>query len=197
MGTRGLMGIRSDSKDHFQYVHFDCYPSGLGANLVKEIKTMVKNLPRWKELANKLKDIEPKSKPTDKEIKRLSKYANTGVSTGDLTEWYVLLRNLQGELKKTLRSGYIEHKPEWIADSLYCEYGYIVNLDENTFEVYVGFQHEKDKNPQNRYRDMPLAKYSSDSIYYPCKLVATFKLDSIPKDWDRIAFPPDKEDEDV
>jgi hypothetical protein len=57
----------------------------------------------------------------------------------------------------------------FIKDSLFCEYAYIINLDTNCLEFWVGFQ--KEPCESNRY-----GTEMSDG-YYPCKMVAYYALD--------------------
>ena len=51
-----------------------------------------------------------------------------------------LLRGTQGKPGKILRAGYYEDAKEFPLDSLFCEWGYLVDLDAGTLEVYRGFQ---------------------------------------------------------
>ena len=56
-------------------------------------------------------------------------------------DWYCLLRHAQGDLnvyKNGLR--YMIDNHDFIKDSLFCEYAYIINLDTKRLEFYVGFQ---------------------------------------------------------
>ena len=64
---------------------------------------------------------------------------------------------------------------DFIKDSLFCEYGYIINLDDEVLELWVGWQDKPDET--NRYGTKKYEGYSSD--YYPCKLVATYPLNEI------------------
>lgn len=59
----------------------------------------------------------------------------------------------------------------FIKNSLFCEYAYIINLDNMTLEFYNGFQ----KKPQigNRFGS------NLKDGYYPCRLVCIFNLTDI------------------
>lgn len=71
---------------------------------------------------------------------------------------------------------------EFIYDSLFCEWAYIVNLDDGVFEVYMGAQTSKHTN--GRYHDRKSIPHAFGiAEYYPCALIATFKIDDIPNDW--------------
>lgn len=59
----------------------------------------------------------------------------------------------------------------FIQNSLFCEYGYIINLDDSVLEVWKGFQKEPDDN--NRYGTQ------QKNGYYPCKCVMKIDLKDI------------------
>lgn len=61
----------------------------------------------------------------------------------------------------------------FIYDSLMCEHGYIINLDDNVLEYWEGWQEEPH---DSRYQAEKVEKY------YPCKLALTFPLNNITED---------------
>ena len=58
----------------------------------------------------------------------------------------------------------------FIKDSMFCEYAYIINLDEECLEFYVGFQNEPSE--YNRYGT------EKEDGCYPCKMIAYYSLDT-------------------
>ena len=68
----------------------------------------------------------------------------------------------------------MEEGNSFIRDSLFCEWGYILNLDEGVLEVYQGFQ--KSPHDNGRYSDTE----ASSSGYYGSALIVTFPLDNLP-----------------
>ena len=88
-------------------------------------------------------------------------------------DFYCLLRKAQGDLNayKTDLKYMIDSK-EFLGNSLFCEYAYIINLDKNVLEFYKGFN----KVPQNnRY-----SKYADEKEEYKeCKLLAEYPLTEI------------------
>lgn len=187
MGTRGTMGVRIDGQDKLTYNHFDSYPDGLGKSMVDDYLEMTKlyDISAIKELARNLVLVDGKSKPTAKQKRDLKQYADTDVSRQTLNDWYCLLRNLQGELAKTLEAGFMIDNHKFMAESLFCEWSYILNLDEMTLEVYTGFM--KQPHSFGRYADMPVEKTEEGQTqYYPVALIATLKLEDLPNlpdDW--------------
>jgi hypothetical protein len=173
MGTRGLVGLRYKGEDKATYNHFDSYPSGLGTDLLAELQEFT--VPQMIEAFERIKLVGDGDKPTAKDVKRYENYTDLSVSGGKADNWYNVLRACQGTLKPWITGG-VNHMidgAEFIADSLFCEWGYIVNLDTGKLEVYKGFQHFP--HDKGRYADLP-----KEGDYYPCALVAEFDLADLP-----------------
>lgn len=171
MSTRGIMGVRIDGQDKLTYNHSDSYLGGLGVDMARDIEGILANegIDWLKQKARGIILVDQKSTPTEEQKAQLSKYANLGVSEQTTDDWYCLLRDLQGEFKATLEAGYMIDSHDFIEASLFCEWAYIVNLDEMVFEVYEGFQ--KKKHSKGRY-----AGSKPEDGYYPCALLAAFPL---------------------
>jgi hypothetical protein len=178
MSTRGLYGFYKNGTNKLTYNHSDSYPSYLGQHVIDFIQSC--SLSELNHIFDWIILAQEDDKPTPEQIKDCRKYADLDVSTKELTDWYCLLRNTQGELA-LYRDGlrYMIDNQSFIQDSLFCEWAYIINLDDKVLEIYKGFQTE----PQNnRYRiDKPIDPNCSS--YYNCKLVRTYPLDDIPKNW--------------
>ena len=76
-----------------------------------------------------------------------------------------------------LVSGLMPDAAEMAADSLYCEWGYVADLDRRSFEVYEGLQ-------QAPHADGRFADRLPDNVgahrYYPLRLVAAWPFDALP-----------------
>lgn len=142
MGTRGLYGIIVGEERKLTYNHFDSYPSGLGADLLKFLKETP--LDQLHEDAVALEVIDGETPPTEaqKERARKAGVVNLGVGEQSEDDWYCLLRDTQGDMRKTLDAGVMVDGQSFAHDSLFCEWGYVIDLDHNIFEVYRGFQDE-------------------------------------------------------
>lgn len=176
MSTRGAIGFTIDGKNKIAFNHFDSYPDGLGLDVLKECQDLIQNAKTFDTHKNirKLKLVKENSRPTKAQILEYSQYANLSVSTGDIKEWYCLLREIQGKLEPYI-SGNVKHMidaSDFICDSLFCEWAYIVNLDTDKLEVYKGFQ----KSPDNSNR---FGKKCRDG-YYPCKMIKEYDLKNLP-----------------
>jgi hypothetical protein len=83
---------------------------------------------------------------------------------------------------------------DFAADSLFCEWAYVVDLDRNTFEVHEGFN----KRPsEGRFADMDYSPDHRDDKYFPVTLVAEWSLDDLPTEAEFLAkLEPQEEDDD-
>ncbi len=174
MGTRGIYGFRKNNVDKITYNHFDSYPDGLGAEVVNFCKAIdEQNLSK---IYDNIVLINSKEKPTAEQIESCKKWSDLNVSEQSLNDWYCLLRKSQGDLSAYTRGlKYMSDDHDFIKDSLFCEYGYIINLDNSTLEFWVGYQKEPQEG--NRY-----GTETDDNGYYPCKLTHSFPLSDLSED---------------
>lgn len=172
MGTRGCYGFRKNGVDKLTYNHWDSYPDCLGESVVEFCKST--SIAEMNEIFDRIIMVEEGSKPTKKQIVECIEFYDSGVSTGSVEDWYCLLRETQGNLNVYKNGlGYMIDSGEFIKDSLFCEYAYIINLDTNCLEFWVGFQDKPCEG--NRY-----GTETSDNMgkYYPCKMVSYYALDT-------------------
>ena len=169
MGTRGCYGFRKNGIDKLTYNHYDSYPNGLGSDVVKFCKeTPVKEM---NAIFDMIVLVDESGMPNAEQIAECMKYYDGMVSNKSTDDWYCLLRHAQGDLN-AYKNGlkYMIDNHDFIKDSLFCEYAYIINLDTKRLEFYVGFQKAPDVT--NRYG------VEDDRGYYPCKMVASYPLNS-------------------
>ena len=189
MGTRGIVGFRENGNDHLVYNHFDSYPDCLGQIMVDFARTKAaKNPTLYKEMASAMRDISGTT-PTEIDIQRCKDFTDLGVSNQSTDDWYCLLRDTQGDPEAILKCGLYEAYDDFIKDSLFCEYAYVINFDTGMLEFYEGFQNEP--HDSGRYA----TSEPNGSEYYPCRLVGEFPFDDIPDDWMRQCYPSEAEDE--
>lgn len=133
MGTRGTMAFRLDGELKSAYNHWDSYPTGLGNELLDFLRATANSREDVLADIRKLTAVDPETQPTEEQIARLRRFADTGVSSGQLTEWYVLLRGTQGNPLKTLMAGFYEPFP--VGEE---EWSYVMDFDDNVLEVWEG-----------------------------------------------------------
>jgi hypothetical protein len=141
MGTRGLIGVVIENQPKAVYNHFDSYPSGLGCKAVAFAQTLdLTDVSAVRKTFAKIKIIDENGVPTAAEEKHLRSIgiAPQQVSSGE--DWYAWLRDAQGDLTEYARIGFMPDSTSFGEDSLFCEWGYLINLDNLTLEVYEGFQ---------------------------------------------------------
>lgn len=170
MGTRGVTGFIVDGVAKINYQQYDSYPEGVGAQ-VAEFMMEYPSFGAMREAARALRVVAKDSIPTQEDIEKLAPFTNFGVGTQSPEDWYCLLRVTQGDPAKILAAGVVVNNEDFLHDSLFCEWGWIINLDTNMVEVYQGFQ--QSKHDKGRYANV--APYTPDyheaDTYYPCALV--------------------------
>ena len=156
MGTRGTYGYRKNKQDKLMYNHYDSYPEGLGQNMLEYIK-MYSNK-EINDICDSIKFVE-----NDKNFQIQQEMKGKIQSRED----YLSSFHEDSTILMPEDNGFIK-------DSLFCEWGYIVNLDTECLEVWRGFQIVSQKG--NRYG----RKKNSDG-YYPCRLMAEIPFDDLRK----------------
>lgn len=179
MGTRHLTLVQLDSAYPVaQYGQWDGYPSGQGETVLTFLKSISSDYARakFKRALRKLKHL------TEDEVKMIWEL-NGQLSPSNLS------RDTGADIlgmvhKDEVTEVYLQ--TDFAKDSIMCEYAYLVNLDDETLEVYRGFnvkplpagarfycggyvgEHEY-KNPDG-----------STYHYYPIRLVKTYPLKRLP-----------------
>ena len=166
VGTRGLLGLVADDKVYGTYNHYDSYPSYLGVEVAKFVRHVQGvGIPAVKAQAAALRLIDEDTDPTDADREQFAALTDSDVSTG--RDWYSLLRNAQGDLKAYLDAGVWIDNLDFAEDSLFCEYGYLVNLDRGVVEFYLGFN----KGPAvGRFANLPKPERAVRNDYGPITL---------------------------
>jgi hypothetical protein len=182
MGTRGFIGFVVDGTEKIAYNHFDSYPSGLGVEVLGWLRKA--HIGGARRLAGELRVVDPSTAPTAEDVEKLRPYANTNVGTQTLDDWYVLLRETQGNPAATLDAGFMLDGSDFPLDSVFAEYGYVVDFDANTFEAYRGFQKEPHDKGRFAAREPFRPEYRKGQLveWWPCALVASWPLHDLPTD---------------
>lgn len=153
MGTRGAYGFFVNGMEKVAYNHWDSYPSQLGASILAYCqKTKFEDMAIT---ANRIILVDGNSQPDKASIKRYKEMGSLDEGVGNQTEndWYCLLRGIQGDISAFDR-GFLHmiDGHTFLADSLFCEWAYIINLDTQKLEVYKGFN--KDPKAPGRYASL-------------------------------------------
>jgi hypothetical protein len=185
MGTRNLTMVVSNSETRIaQYGQWDGYPSGQGITALEFLRGV--NIADFKKRVDELNWLSQDDENRIDETPNWATvypYLSRDMAAGILE--YVMNKDVVGLMNKELFAG----------DGLFCEWGYVVDLDKNTFEVYKGFGHSVlDKS--ERFAHLGGKKTSDDTYYSPIKHVRTWKLDELPTNDDFIKELEGSDDED-
>lgn len=177
MGTRNLTCVVKNGQYLVaQYGQFDGYPTGVGEDIVKFL-TGSYDPARFAAQLDKLVVL------TDDEVTarwRIFGADEKGLVTLTDAQHFAqvypsLHRNMAGDILQYVQD---TAKPEvhlrlaFAADSLFCEYAYVVNLDNNTLEVFTGFN-EEPLTTTDRFFFLQEADATADNDYFPVRLYAT------------------------
>lgn len=174
MGTRGLYGAVVDGELRIaQYGQWDSYPGGQGRTVLEFCRSLGDDarLAALKDKVRKLKLV------TMEEAEKLWQEKSGAQFDRDVCA-KIFEMVLAGEATSVLL------RSEFAADSLFCEWAYVIDLDNGVLEVFKGFQqapHDK-----GRFADLPepedRAKRKKPREYYPVAEVARFAFDKLPDD---------------
>ena len=149
MSTRGSFIMRKDGVDKELCFPYDAYPDGGGRQVIRVVKTI--DLDRLFGL------FHPDDTSDEQDCERLLTMCENIVYRGEPFR-------------------YMRPSPPFIQDSLLCEYAYVVNLDEQTLEFYVGMQTEPQEGNRYGTEGRPCA---TGELFYPCRLLATYSLEQV------------------
>jgi hypothetical protein len=172
------MAFAHDGKLKAMYNHWDSYPSGLGTDIVKWVINQNGDFSAAIEQFDRLEAIDEDVPPTEDQKLALLRYLNLNVSSRTSDDWYSLLRETQGNPTETLKAVYFVDGSDFGGDSLFCEWGYVVDLDRKVLEVYKGFVNA----PHNTGRWVaaePRTLSYADDVYYPIELIREYTADEL------------------
>jgi hypothetical protein len=188
MGTRHLTIIKSGEKVFGQYGQWDGYPRGHGIKVLDYLKSM--HEPHLRENFAKAHFLTPE------EHKALVEKFDSGdalpgfITLKDATD----LKRHYPQLDRDMGAGVLMHiengddlryanEIEFAADSLFCEWAYMVDLDERRLRVFRGFVTEPLEDGQffkQFFMDKKPQRSASGTDYYPVREIASFSFDNLP-----------------
>ena len=183
MGTRSLTCVVLDCKMKVaQYGQFDGYPSGQGKTALEIMRKILKEnqLERFKEKVRALSQLteaehkqlwidagaDPNNDYVSMEIGNAfdEKHPELSWRTGANILGLVMYRDISR----------VQLSEDFANDSLFCEWSYVIDLDQGIFEVHRGLVTSPHSN--GRFAN---GKCES-SGYYPVQLATSYKLDTLP-----------------
>ena len=161
MSTQGVLILRRDKAEKGMKISHDAYPASAGADIVDLIKTTDLNA-----LFDLLKEYDESE---------ISECPETGIYPNEPEPFSYLSCRLAVRKGKHLCIS--SETKEDIKNSLFCEYGYVIDLDLKHLILYKGLQTKPMEG--NPYGAAPFQDVFMNRPYYPCRPVAEFSFDYI------------------
>lgn len=182
MGTRHLISVVKDNNYKVaQYGQWDGYPEGQGLVVLNFLRDC--DIDKFKSQVDKCKFIEDENffKNAYKELGINPRDGLITMEEADrfAAEYPQLSRDMGGKILNFIYNNdnvLLENSIDFANDSLFCEWVYVVDLDNKKLEVYEGF------NQSPLSKDERFFGCSDDNGFHPVKHVISFNLDSLPSD---------------
>lgn len=204
MGTRHLICVVKDGEYKVaQYGQWDGYPSGQGCTVLGFLATEFDR----EEFTARLAEAYV---ATDEQINGW--YLNAGATEKELAEGWInsavsdrfkkttpsLSRDTGGKILAMIQNSIyptpLRNGINFAADSLMCEWAYVVDLDKNSFEIFKGFNTADPLKEGDRFYGFTVD--NSNKEYFPVKLVAEYPLSDLPDEDTFLAeLEPQEEEE--
>lgn len=197
MGTRHLTCVVKDGEFKVaQYGQWDGYPEGQGSTILEFLATMDRE--KFEAALDNCRFI------TNEEIGKkweevgvAGKFADLDQSKAFEEKYPQLHRDIGADVLALIQesSGLeLGDDHEFAADSLFCEFAYVLDMDNNVLEMYTGFN---EKPVEGRFKDIVNPDDTSHRRYkyYPVNLVASYPFDNLPtvEEMNQVAYPDEEE----
>lgn len=192
MSTRGFLGFVAGGTEKITYNHADSYPDGIGLTALRWLRTAVMDEDVLTRRVMALRLVQEGDAAPESEVERLRRYADENVGSRSSRDWYILLRETQGDPEGILAAGVAIDNADWPCDSLFCEWGYLIDCDAHALEVYRGFQDAP--HSHGRFAHRPRRHHAVDR-YWPVALRVTWPFSSLPSDDEFTAALKEPEEE--
>ena len=172
--------VVSDGKTRIaQYGQWDGYPKGQGYTVLDFLRKQKGNFEKFKK---KLENCRFCNAEDDKKIEEFFKSigSNDGWMTMDQSDKYMNRDHGAKILDMVLKSKgevLLSDATNFSADSLFCEWAYVIDFDKNVLECYGGFNKEPVAS-DNRFKHLEDDRENKE--YYCIALLKTYKLDELP-----------------
>lgn len=183
MGTRNLTAVYIDGEYKIaQYGQWDGYPEGQGKTALDFARKLADEAFR-REFAEKVRACRWITEEDADAI-------NAKIKSGEIKDWKKeypeLWRNAGAEILQMVmdRGGLaLQNDIDFAADSLFCEWAWVIDLDKNTFEGFSGFNHSPIAEEERFAFLVDKERTTSNGEHYCCiKLVKAYSLDDLPSD---------------
>jgi len=178
MGTRHLTVVQLDGEYMIaQYGQWDGYPSGQGEIVLEFLNNWNRSV-----FEEKLRASRWLTKEEGRAIEDTIK--NQELENIWEILWPQLLRDTGAKILKLVQESepgiVLKNSIDFAADSLFCEWAYVIDLDLNLLEVYKGFN-EEPLDPSERFFGATTEDpHTNTEKYYPIRKVTSYSLHTLP-----------------
>ena len=180
MGTRNLTIVHKNGEYKVaQYGQWDGYPEGLGTTLLNFLKNV--NIDSFRNAIDNVsfytkEEINEINKSIDEIRKDIPNYSWQ-------KDFSQLSRDTGGDILNRITFkgvNRVNNSIDFAANSLFCEWAYVIDLDTNKFEVYTGYNKEELSSDERFY--FLEDKRDEESSYHPVKLFKSYDLNNLPNE---------------
>lgn len=179
MGTRHLIAVRHEGDWRIaQYGQWDGYPEGQGIDVLNFCRNNIDTV-----FEEKLRNCRFISQEEEREAwiacgaDLKDGFVSMDVANKFHKKFPLLSRDLGADVLKRVYASegevYLRNTLEFAKNSLFCEWAYVIDLDEDVLEVYNGFNKKPVK---GRFA----SNTSNEDGYYPVSLLHTFDFNELP-----------------
>lgn len=190
MGTRHLIAVHSDGEYKVaQYGQWDGYPEGAGLDVLNFLHT--DKVTKLKENLKRVRFLDEEGR--DKELvegynSRAPKWSNEPDNrTEEEKYWWgkYMSRDVCADILHNVADSnddeiLLNDSIDFVKDSLFCEWAYVVDFDKNTFEIYSGFNKAPLTEDERFFEWGVGSDDPADNGYEPVRHLITYSLDKLP-----------------
>jgi hypothetical protein len=187
MGTRNLTIVYSDGEYKVaKYCQWDGYPQGQGTTILNFLREGFDKDKLTVEVA-KLREA------TEEEVQAAwvecgaepgSEFVSMAVGDKMKENYPYWNRDMGGEIIEWIQEGKIsavQNDLNFAADSLFCEWAYVLDLDKNLLEVFEGFnKNPLEEDERFKFLEGKTDQDYRDEKYYPVRLIQSYSLSALP-----------------
>lgn len=188
MQTKGLAGFYLNQQPMLIYQNNNAAPEELGVQLLQEIKdySSIDKLLSTKENISDLIGLEETKPliPGNMFHKNLRRHFPSEQINECARDIYELYKPFQGTLNPYME-GTLKFYPDgsdFIEDSHFCKWAYILNLDNHQFDILRGDQVNKPRDPTYSQHERNPAHVYGGKVYHPCAVIQSYALSQLPSE---------------
>ena len=202
MGTRNLTCVYLDGEYKVaQYGQWDGYPEGQGMTCLKFVRDEMDE----KKFKEHVRIRRFASNSYLRDLGETYGAVNGWMSLDDSKRlrdnWPQFSRDTAAEILLMIQNDHVslllKNDITFAADSLFCEWAYVIDLDKRTFEVYEGFNQEPLTEDDRFFflEEKSNKEHRGEDKYHPVKLVKLWSLDELPTEEEFLnAFNKEEEE---